>query len=397
MQTKTDESGYTLTFEHDNMDRLIKITHPDGSFAQFNYDRLDVTNVTDRAGRQTLFEFDSQRQMKSKTDPLGRVTRFEWCRCGAIKSLTDPMGRTTSWLTDVQSRPTAKQYADGSQVQYFYENASGRLRQVMDEKQQVTEFTYNRDNTLKSTTYLNTSVPTPGVSYTYDPNYQRRVSMTDGTGTTLYSYNPITAIPALGANQMASVDGPLPNDTITYEYDALGRRVSTAINGVAMRMNYDAAGRVSSETNALGAFTYAYDGVTGRVLTNTFPNGLTVERGYGNNLEDFELQRITHKVGASPISEFLYGRDHLADRITTWSQQVGATPPSLHTFGYDSADQLLSATITNAGALINTFAYSYDPLGNRLTEQVGTTNHSATYNSLTHQTFYRAAVVAHAP
>ncbi len=382
MQTETDESGYTLTFDHDAMDRLTKITHPDGSFEQFIYHRLDVTNVIDRAGRQTVFEFDSQRQMKKKIDPLGRVTLFDWCRCGDIKSLTDPMGRTTSWLTDVQSRPIAKQYADGSQVQYFYENASSRLRQVIDEKQQVTQFTYNRDDTLKSTAYFNTVVPTPGVSYTYDPNYRRRVSMTDGTGTTLYSYHPVTTTPALGANQLANVDGPLTNDTITYEYDELGRRVSTAINGVAMRITYDAAGRVVSETNALGTFTFAYDGASGRLLTNVFPNGLIVERGYGGNLEDRELQRITHRIGATPVSEFLYGRDHLADRITTWSQQVGATAPSLHSFGYDAFDQLLSATVTNSGSLISTFGYTYDPLGNRLTEQVGVSNYTATYNAL---------------
>lgn len=382
MQTKTDESGYTLAFEHDAMDRLTKITHPDGSFERFFHHRLDVTNVVDRAGRQTVFEFDSQRQMKKKTDPLGRVTLFDWCRCGAIKSLTDPMGRTTSWLTDVQSRPIAKQYADGSQVQYFYENASSRLRQVIDEKGQVSQFTYNRDNSLKSVAYLNAVIPTPGVSYTYDPNYQRRVSMTDGTGTTLYAYNPVTTTPTLGANQLASVDGPRPNDTITYEYDQLGRRVATAIDGVASRMTYDAAGRVVLETNALGTFTFAYDGASGRLLTNVFPNGLIVERGYGGNLEDRELQRITHRVGATPVSEFLYGRDHHADRITTWSQQAGATPPSLHTLGYDAADQLLSATVTNAGTLINTFAYAYDPSGNRLTEQVGTSNYTATYNAL---------------
>jgi len=380
--TKTDESGYTLMFEHDAMDRVTRITHPDSSFEQFTYDRLDVAVVKDRAGRQTLFEFDDVRQMKKKTDPLGRATLFDWCRCGQIKSLTDPMGRTTSWFTDVQGRVTIKQYADGSQATYLYGNASSRLRQVIDEKQQVTQFTYNRDDTLKATAYPNASVPTPGVSYTYDANYRRRVSMTDGTGTTLYSYNPITAIPALGANQMASVDGPLPNDTITYGYDELGRRISTAINDVAMRMNYDAAGRVISETNVLGTFTYAYDGASGRLLTNVFPNGLVVEHGYGGNLEDRELQRITHRIGATPVSEFLYDRDHLADRITTWSQQAAATPPSLHTFGYDAADQLLSATVTNAGTLINTFAYSYDPLGNRLTEQVGASNSVATYNAL---------------
>jgi RHS repeat-associated protein len=382
LRTKTDESGYTLTFDHDDMDRLVKIIHPDGSFERFTYHRLDVTNVIDRAGRQTTFEFDNIRQMKKRTDPLGHVTLFEWCRCGNIKSLTDPMGRTTTWLTDVQSRPIAKQYGDGSQVQYFYENASSRVRQVIDEKGQISHFTYNLDDTLKSVAYANSTIPTPPVSYSYDPNYTRQTSRTDGTGTTLYSYNPITSPPTLGANQLASEDGTLPNDTITYAYDELGRRVSTAINGVGSRMTYDAAGRVVSETNALGTFTYAYDGASGRLLTNVFPNGMTVERGYGGNLEDHELQRITHRVGATPISEFLYGRDHRAGRITTWSQQAGAQAPDLHTLGYDDANQLLSATVTNVGTLINTFAYAYDPVGNRLTEQVGPSNYTTTYNGL---------------
>ena len=47
------------------------------------------------------------------------------------------MGRTTSWLTDVQGRRTAKQYADGSQVTYLYEDTTSRLRQIVDEKQQI--------------------------------------------------------------------------------------------------------------------------------------------------------------------------------------------------------------------------------------------------------------------
>jgi RHS repeat-associated protein len=43
---------------------------------------------------------------------------------------------------------------------------------------------------------------------------------------------------------------------------------------------------------------------------------------------------------------------------------------------------LLSATVTNSGNLSNAFAYSYDSLGNRLTEQVGASNYTATYNAL---------------
>jgi RHS repeat-associated protein len=206
--------------------------------------------------------------------------------------------------------------------------------------------------------------------------------MTDGTGTTLYSYTPIAASPVLGAGAMASMDGPLPNDTVTYEYDELGRRVSTAIHGVASLMSYDAAGRVVGQTNALGSFIYGYEGSSGRLVSQSFPNGQIGELSYGNNLQDRTLQRITHKVGATAVSEFLYGRNVPAGRITTWSQQAAVLAPNLHTFGYDTADQLLSANVTNAGTLVNNFAYAYDPAGNRLTEQVGASNHTATYNAL---------------
>jgi RHS repeat-associated protein len=382
VQTVAGVSGYTLAFDYDAMDRVTKTTHPDSTFELFTYDRLHLATFRDRAGRQITFEYDSMRQLKKRTDPVNRATLFDWCRCGSLKSLTDPMGRTTTWFTDVQDRPVAKQFADGSRVTYQYENAISRLHARVDEKQQVTQFAWNRDNTLGSVTYGNAVLPTPGVQLTYDPDYKRVLSMTDGKGTMRYSYNPITATPALGAGALASVDGPLPNDAITYSYDELGRPIHRAINGVDSAMTFDAAGRVIGKTNVLGAFTYAYDGPSTRLLTRSLPNGQTAELGYGNTLQDLLLQRITHKAGATPISEFLYGHDVTRNQTTTWSQQIGAQTPDLFTFNYDPANQLLSATVTNAGSPVNTFAYTYDPAGNRLNEQVGASNYTATYNGL---------------
>ena len=393
--TGTGLSGYTLTADYDAMDRTTKITHPDATFEQFTYDRLDLTTVRDRAGRQTFFEYDNMRQVKTQTDPLGRVTRLEWCRCGQVRSLTDAMGRTTSWLTDVQGRVTAKKYGDGSQVSYLYEGASSRVKHVIDEKQQITEFTWNRDDSLKSIAYGSAEIPTPGVTFTYDPNYQRVSSMGDGTGLTVYSYNPITGTPTLGAGALASVNGPLPNDTITYSYDELGRSVHRAINGVSSAITYDAAGRLIGVTNALGAFAYGYDGSTARMVSKALPNGQTEERSYGSILQDLMLQRITHRVGVTPLSEFLYGHNTQANRITTWSQQVEATPPSLHTFGYNAVNHLLSASVTNSGSLTATFSYTYDPAGNRLTEQVGATNYTSTYNGLNQISTTTAPGVTH--
>ena len=70
--------------------------------------------------------------------------------------------------------------------------------------------------------------------------------------TSLYSYNPAGPLPRLGANRLARVDGPLPNAAVTYDYDELGTVKSVGVNGDARTIERDLAGRVTSETNALG-------------------------------------------------------------------------------------------------------------------------------------------------
>jgi RHS repeat-associated protein len=378
----TGQNAYAITLDYDDADRVVKTTYPDGSFKQYTYDRLDISTVRDRAGRLIFLDHDSMRQLTRMTDPLGRVTTFEWCSCGDPKSMTDPMGRTTQWSKDVQGRRIGKQFGDGSQVRYFYESSSGRLQRILDEKNQTTQYAYNRDNTIRSITYLNAAVATPSVSYAYDPDYMRLTSITDGSGTTVYAYNPITSPPSLGAGALFSVDGPLPNDAVTYGYDELGRPIYRSIGGVGASIAFDTAGRIVAKTNALGAFHFTYDASSLLLTSKALPNGQTTEWGFFGNLQDLALQRITHRLGATPISEFIYGQDVDAGRITTWSQQASAQVPVGFSFAYDPANQLVSASLTNAGVLVGQFAYTYDGGGNRLSEQVGSSNYVATYNAL---------------
>jgi YD repeat-containing protein len=210
VQTVTDNSGYTLTYGYDAADRLTTLTYPDATIFRFDYTLLDLSIVTDRAGRQTRFEYNNVRQPIKRTDPLGRITLFQWCKCGALRRLADPMGRTTTWRHDIQGRLTVKQYADGSEVTYLYEDTTSRLAQRIDEALQITQYTYNRDDTLAGISYTNAAVATAPVTFTYDPDYNRISSMTDGTGTTRYGYIPITAQPGLGAGQLETIDGPRP-------------------------------------------------------------------------------------------------------------------------------------------------------------------------------------------
>jgi RHS repeat-associated protein len=224
--------------------------------------------------------------------------------------------------------------------------------------------------------------PTPSVTYTYDTNYIRLVSMSDGIGTTTYSYVPITLTPTLGSGQLASEQQPFANVTITYDYNETGRRVSTGINGFSSYLSLDISGRIVGVTNALGAFTYLYDGSSHRMTSETYPNGLTAELAYGNDLQDHLLNRISYKVGATAVSEFIYGRDVPAGRITTWSQQSMTETPSVYSFGYDAGNELTSAIVSHGTSNVQSFSYSYDPADNRLTEQIDASTNQFSYNAL---------------
>src|SRR6185312_1354019 len=196
-------------------DRVTNVLHPDGTFEAYAYDKLDRVMSQDRMGRQTFYGYDSLRELVSVQDPLNRITRYEYCGCGAMSGLIDPMGRRTSWEHDLEDRLSAKQYADGSRVIYIYENTTSRLKTVVDEKGQFKVYSYAPDDNLIQLSYPNAQIATPTVTFAYDTNYNRRVSMQDGIGTTTWNYYPVGV---LGALRISEVDGPWANEVVTYAY-----------------------------------------------------------------------------------------------------------------------------------------------------------------------------------
>jgi RHS repeat-associated protein len=373
VRTVADSEGYSVTYDYDALDRLTKVTYPDGTYEQIAHKNLDPVLSRDRMGRWTAATYNAKRQLTAIEDALGRVTSFERCSCGALESITDPLGRTTTFLRDVEKRVTTKIYPDGTQLNYAYENTTSRLKSVTDAKNQTRAYSYYNDNNLKQVSYQNAVVATPSVSFTYDTNYNRLLTMIDGIGTTTYGYNPITTTPTLGAGQLASVDGPLANDTVTYSYDALGRRTSQAINGVAESVNYDALGRVTLVTNVLGSFTNVYVRATGLIATNLYPNGQQAVFSYYGTNGDERLQQIQNLApNTQNLSTFGYIYDSNGE-ITNWTEQADNNTPTVQVEEYDPVNQLLSSTVHSGsigGSVLKQFIYNYDAAGNRTSEQI---------------------------
>jgi RHS repeat-associated protein len=371
VRTVTDADNYTLTYDYDVAGRRTRVTYPDGSYEGTTYERLDPVERRDRLGGITRMTYDGARRVVATTDPAGRTITQVWCGCGALDALMDANGNRTRWERDLQGRVTREIRADGVTDTLYTYDLAGRLKTVTDPKDQVTTRSYLSDNALSSTVWTNAAIATPSVSYTYDSVYPRMATMVDGIGTTSYTYK---APGTLGAAQLATVDGPLTDDTIGYTYDELGRVVTRAINGAANTVTwaFDALGRVTSETNVLGTFTYGYDGVTSRIASVTYPNNQTSSYSYLSNSQDHRLQTIHHKypTGAT-LSKFDYTYD-VVGNIVTWRQQADSAAV-LWTYRYDAADQLTSAvkaTTDPTAQVLNRYGYAYDPAGNRTVEQI---------------------------
>ncbi|MDB6134232.1 MAG: hypothetical protein JWM59_2475 [Verrucomicrobiales bacterium] len=390
--TVTGTDGYTLVFQYDALDRLTRVTFPDGTWTGTAFDNLDPKITTDRLGRETRHLFNNLQQLVSVTDPAGRTVQYQWCKCGELRQIIDAMGRVTSWKHDGGGRVTAKVYPDGSAITYAYQPLSGRLSSVTDEKGQIKNLAYNSDGTLASVIYQNPQKPTPNLAFTYDTAYQRLLRMVDGIGTTNYSYHAVTDASAPGAGRLASVDGPWDNDLISYGYDELGRVTSRDINGSAQSFEFDPTGRPKTVKNALGEFTLAYDGATARLGSISHQDGVKTQFSYFKAAGDFRLQRISNlKPNGVPVSVFDYTYD-AQGRILTWRQQDDANEAAAKTWttGYDNADQLTSLAIRPGAATLSTQAWTYDPAGNRTSETLNSATTPFSYNSLNELTLTSA-------
>jgi len=70
-RTMTDPVGYTVTTDYDALDRPTRVTHPDGTYEQTVYGRLDAEQRRDRLGRWTRTFYDALRRPIAFRDAAG--------------------------------------------------------------------------------------------------------------------------------------------------------------------------------------------------------------------------------------------------------------------------------------------------------------------------------------
>lgn len=391
--TRTDSTGYVLTYAYDAIDRVTKITYPDGTTDLYDYTfqsgplvgtpSLELRKHTDRLGRITTYGYDADRRLTSVTEPLTstttRTTNYDYYENGTLKDIIDANSNDTHWDIDIQSRPIDKIYGFGGATPqtetYAYEATTSRLHSVTDALGQVKTYTYALDDRITGITYTATVNPTPNVTFTWDPRFPRLASMTDGLGTTNYSY---TAIGTLGGLRLSSINGPFTsNDTLGLTYDALGRLAGRTISGGNETFGYDPISRINSHVTPLGSFTYAYQNETDLTTSRSVTNGTTtvstnwvydMVTGHDRHLININNSGVTRSYALSYLSGTSQNPyDILKATDTAATGHPWAT--RAHTYTYDLSDRLLTGTNGLS-------PYVYDKLDNATTFATN----AATYN-----------------
>src|SRR5262249_46669643 len=144
--------------------------------------------------------------------------------------MVDQTGFTVQYQYDTTTdRLSGLTDASGNAIVTYHYDAAGYLKQKENGNGTYTSYEYDANgNVLHLINYAPSGQANSRFDYTYDAlDLRRTMSTLDGTWT--YTYD--------GSGQLtqavfASNNPAIPSQDLTYNYDALGNRTSTVINGV---------------------------------------------------------------------------------------------------------------------------------------------------------------------
>lgn len=380
--TGANPADYTTTFTYDAAGNLLTTTDPLGNVTSQTYDPVgNLLTVTDANQHTTTYAYDAANHLTSVTDARNGVTGYTYDDVGNLVTRTDANQHVTSYAYDLANRLTSTVDPLTNSWSTTYD-AAGNVATRTDANGKTTTYAYDALNRLTSITYADTS--TASVSLAYDAN-GNRISMADGAGTETSTYDALNRLTAVTRG----------TDTFSYGYDAAGNLTSrTYPSQTAQTFTYDDDGRLTSGNGA----SYAYDAAA-NLLTSATPDGLTARHSWDRA---GRLLEVAHTAASSTLSRFTYGLDAVGNRVAMTTREGTVT------YRYDELDRLAEAcwsstscpggapatplpclecigglasrpsasTSPPAGETYRT--YTYDPVGNRLSEasDAGTTSYA---------------------
>jgi RHS repeat-associated protein len=242
-------NGRTVQYSYNTAGRTTSVTYPDGSVVVRQHDeRNRLTSVAENGRTLATYTYNSNDQVLSRTMANGVSTQFQYDISGKLVGYTSGNGR---W----------------QQAQITYDQVGNKTSIIRGNNPSYSvQFTY--DANYRLTQYKRGPVGSHIIqnSYTYDAvgnrltansngivsnytvnNLNQLTQKVTGAGTTnlLYDNNGNLRFDGAfyktyDAERRLVKDSASPANVLTYQYDALGRRVLKNINGTVYRYSFAA-------------------------------------------------------------------------------------------------------------------------------------------------------------
>ncbi|MBK7345074.1 MAG: hypothetical protein IPJ06_19445 [Saprospiraceae bacterium] len=284
VSSRKDNAGNVTFYTYDPANRLTLRNYPDTNDDHFSYDALGRMIEATNQNATVNFTYDALNRILSET-LNGKVTGYAYNSTTGKRTLIYPSGRVIEEFYDVRNqlagikesnnilaafsydparRMTTRTYGNGTVTAYTYDN-NNRVTRILANPGGFLDFRYDYDKVCNKLYEEKKHHSTHSEEYGYDAKYQ------------LTSFK-------VGALTGEAV--PAPITQTTYNYDALGNRVTVVKDGnaahytsnnlnqytvilteVMQNLSYDLNGSLLTEGNSI--FEYNFDNQLTKNIYNT--------------------------------------------------------------------------------------------------------------------------------
>jgi len=372
----TDPKGNMTDYVYDNLDRVIEVTDGLGNSTDYTYDANgNLKSVTDAKGQTINYNYNSRDKVASMTDQLGHTETYTYDYNDNLVSVTDRKGQITNYTYDKQNRITRTDYSDGSYTAYTYD-AVGRLFYIYDSISGPIEYVYSdtgcsggcsggfADKVIQEIT------PQGSISYAYDAIGRRTTMTVAGQPAVNYTYDANSRL-----TNLVIASEAWQSLSFAFAYDALGRRISTTLpNGVTTNYTYDNGSRLlniehlNPAQQLLESLTYTIDATGNRTSMNRQSATLPLPNPASNINYNQANQMLTFQPSTEPVKNMSYDEN---GNMTSITNGCGTT-----TYTWDARNRLVgingfTSTSTSTSTCTSlTASFRYDALGRRIEKTI---------------------------
>ena len=379
LKSVTRPGGEIESYVYDKNGNAIEITDASGGVTKVSYDSLDrINTITNALGHTKQFRYDALGNIVGITDENGSKTDYKYSPTGELIEVVDAMGHSTKYSYDKSGRMTKMEqyrvidetYADLKQIEMqitaWERNKRGEVIRKSTPLGGESHYRYDAlgnlisiidEDKLETLYEYNLASKLTKVSYADGKSVQlgynalrQLTELKDWLGTTSIELDPLGR--ALKVTDHAGKE-------VGYTWDALNRRESiTYPDSSAVNYSYDVSGRIKSVISATGTTKYNYS-VSDRLLERIMPNNIVTQQ---KTDPLGRLEHLIHKKDGEVLDSFKYSYDPVGNITQIEKHRNGVEADSgVFSYGYDNLGRLIEATNANGNK-----QYHYDNLGNRV-------------------------------